>query len=87
MMPNSCNVLKKFWTRSWSRGRQIKVLLLKERVDAAGRLTTNELQKQTNTKRKRHPSDGVRGDGDRDRDDDIVEAGMPVATYRRKKRP
>jgi ATP-dependent RNA helicase DDX47/RRP3 len=61
-----------------------EVLLLRERVDEAARLTANELKEQGKTKRKRRASD--RDGDDRDRDDDVVEAGMPVAVHRRKRR-
>ncbi|THH18490.1 hypothetical protein EW146_g2511 [Bondarzewia mesenterica] len=57
-----------------------EVALLRERVDEAGRLAANELKDQA-TKgghgRKRRREDG--GDRDnKDRDDDVVEAGMPT---------
>jgi len=58
-----------------------EVLLLRERVDEAGRLTAKELKEQGQTKRKRHPNH--MGVDDRDRDDDVVEAGMPVTKHRR----
>jgi ATP-dependent RNA helicase DDX47/RRP3 len=58
-----------------------EVLLLRERVDEAGRLTAKELKEQGQTKRKHHPNH--RGIDDRDRDDDVVEAGMPATKHRR----
>jgi ATP-dependent RNA helicase DDX47/RRP3 len=55
-----------------------EVTLLRERVDEASRLVVNELKDQTKTgsgrKRRR---DGAPAADDVDRDDDIVEAGMP----------
>jgi len=58
-----------------------EVLLLRDRVDEAGRLTATELKEQGHTKRKRHPNHS--GVDDRDRDDDVVEAGMPAVKHRR----
>ncbi|ETW85993.1 hypothetical protein HETIRDRAFT_43950 [Heterobasidion irregulare TC 32-1] len=56
-----------------------EVALLRERVDEAGRLAANELKDQAvkgGRGRKRRREEG--GDRDnRDRDDDVVEAGMP----------
>lgn len=60
-----------------------EVVLLKERVDEAGRLAASELRDQSqNSKgggggRKRRKEEGASRD-DRDRDDDEVEAGMPT---------
>lgn len=60
-----------------------EVDLLRERVEEAGRLAATELKEQKlkggRGKRKR---DGYGGRDERDRDDDVVEAGMP-----KKKRP
>lgn len=54
-----------------------EVMLLKERVDEAGRLAVNELKEEakSNGGRKRRRDEG--GRDDKDRDDDVVEAGMP----------
>ncbi|KAG6376389.1 putative ATP-dependent RNA helicase rrp3 [Boletus reticuloceps] len=55
-----------------------EVMLLKERVDEAGRLAVNELKEEAKAnggkKRKRY---GGEARDDKDRDDDVVEAGMP----------
>ena len=55
-----------------------EVMLLRERVDEASRLAANELKDQGRAgfvkKRRR---DGARADDDLDRDDDMVEVGMP----------
>ena len=63
-----------------------EVALLRERVDEASRLAANELKDQARTglgnKRRR---DRASAADDVDRDDDMVEAGMP--SKRRKKRP
>jgi ATP-dependent RNA helicase DDX47/RRP3 len=57
-----------------------EVALLTERVNEAGRVAANELKEQralAGKSRKRRREDG--GDPDeRDRDDDVVEAGMPI---------
>ncbi|KAI0341747.1 DEAD-domain-containing protein [Trametopsis cervina] len=57
-----------------------EVALLKERVDEAGRLASNELKDQSKNggfgKKRRRNDDGG-GNDNRDRDDDTVEAGMP----------
>ena len=60
-----------------------EIALLRERVEEAGRLAATELREEgaTNGHRKRRKGD--RDDRDvRDRDDDMVQAGMP--TKRRK---
>lgn len=55
-----------------------EIALLRERVDEAGRLATTEMKDQNSGKsRKRRRGDGGGGKDDMDRDDDIVEAGMP----------
>ncbi|KAH9857042.1 DEAD-domain-containing protein [Lenzites betulinus] len=65
-----------------------EVALLRERVDEAARLATNEMKEQGirggHKKRKRGGEDG--GRGDMDRDDDVVEAGMPSHKKRGKGR-
>lgn len=55
-----------------------EVMLLKERVDEAGRLAVNELKEEarSNGGRKRRRDEGGARD-DKDRDDDVVEAGIP----------
>lgn len=61
-----------------------EVTLLRERVDEASRLAANELKDQArNGSRRKRRSDGVPAADDVDRDDDMVEAGMPS---RKKKR-
>ncbi|KAF8559836.1 DEAD-domain-containing protein [Imleria badia] len=55
-----------------------EVILLKERVDEAGRLAVNELKEEAKSNGgKKRRRDGGRGRDDKDRDDDVVEAGMP----------
>ncbi|KAH0827131.1 P-loop containing nucleoside triphosphate hydrolase protein [Lanmaoa asiatica] len=55
-----------------------EVILLKERVDEAGRLAVNELKEEAKSNGgKKRRRDGGGGRDDKDRDDDIVEAGMP----------
>ncbi|KAI0082760.1 DEAD-domain-containing protein [Panus rudis PR-1116 ss-1] len=56
-----------------------EVALLRERVDEAGRMASNELKEQGFGKsaRKRRRGDDSGGKDDVDRDDDVVEAGMP----------
>jgi ATP-dependent RNA helicase DDX47/RRP3 len=63
-----------------------EVALLKERVNEAGRVAVNELKERgakggDNRKRRREDS---RSRDDRDRDDDMVEAGMPVKRVKKK---
>ena len=58
-----------------------EVALLRERVDEAGRIAVNELKELKGQGRdggrKRRREEGG-GRDDRDRDDDMVEAGMPT---------
>lgn len=55
-----------------------EVILLKERVDEAGRLAVNELKDEAKSNGgKKRRRDGDVGRDDKDRDDDVVEAGMP----------
>jgi ATP-dependent RNA helicase DDX47/RRP3 len=61
-----------------------EVLLLRERVGEAARLTVNELKEQGKQRRKRHANH--RNDDDRDRDDDAVETEIPVTKHRRNER-
>jgi len=60
----------------WPASKE-EVMLLKQRVDEAGRLAINELKDQAKTGgKKRRREEGPTRD-DKDRDDDVVEAGMP----------
>lgn len=63
-----------------------EVTLLRERVDEASRLVINELKDQAkgNSGKKRRWDEGSAAD-DLDRDDDVVEAGIPLK--RKKRRP
>lgn len=55
-----------------------EVILLKERVDEAGRLAVNELKEEAKSNGgKKRRRDGGGGRDNKDRDDDVVEAGMP----------
>ena len=63
-----------------------EVTLLRERVDEASRLVVNELKDQARgSSGKRRFRDGVSAADDMDRDDDMVEAGIP--SKRKKRRP
>ncbi|EGO02207.1 hypothetical protein SERLA73DRAFT_178026 [Serpula lacrymans var. lacrymans S7.3] len=63
-----------------------EIALLTERVNEAGRIAANELKEQDSKGgRKRGRSDGG-GRDDKDRDDDVVEAGMPVNKKKMKNR-
>ena len=59
-----------------------EVALLRERVDEASRIATTELRQMSNNNRgpggrkRRYEESG--GKDDADRDDDVVEAGMPT---------
>ncbi|KAJ3726078.1 P-loop containing nucleoside triphosphate hydrolase protein [Lentinula raphanica] len=61
----------------WETDKE-EIALLKERADEACRLAANELKEQQHSskKRKRGGGEGT-GRDERDRDDDMVEAGMP----------
>jgi len=63
-----------------------EIALLRERVDEAGRLAATELREEGGKKghRKRRKGDGEDNDV-RDRDDDIVQAGMPGKKRRGKR--
>ena len=62
-----------------------EVTLLRERVDEASRLAANELRDQSRTgSAKKRRRGGTFSTDDADRDDDMVEVGMPS---KRKKRP
>jgi len=56
-----------------------EIALLKERVDEAGRVAAAELREQSakGGKGKKRSHDSRGGKDDKDRDDDVVEAGMP----------
>lgn len=54
------------------------VAALKERVEEAARLARAEMKDADGKGKKRHRSDNTGGKDDRDRDDDVVEAGMPL---------
>lgn len=59
-----------------------EIALLRERVEEASRLAVNELKDQAMSKngagwKKRRREDREGGTDSRDRDDDVVEAGMP----------
>lgn len=66
---------------------QEEVALLRERVDEAGRLATRELKDQAKEgkagKRKKR-DEGEDAHDNLDRDDDVVEAGMPTKRHRSK---
>jgi ATP-dependent RNA helicase DDX47/RRP3 len=63
-----------------------EVMLLKERVDEAARLAINELKEEAKAGgKKRRRGDGV-GRDERDRDDDVVEAGVPRKRHSKKGR-
>lgn len=63
-----------------------EVMLLKERVDEAARLAINELKEEAKTGgKKRKREDGV-GRDERDRDDDVVEAGVPKKRHSKRGR-
>ncbi|KIP08152.1 hypothetical protein PHLGIDRAFT_127191 [Phlebiopsis gigantea 11061_1 CR5-6] len=63
-----------------------EIALLRERVDEAGRAATNEIKDQAREGhgRKRRREGG--GKDERDRDDDVVEAGMPSGMKKKAKR-
>ncbi|PIL24145.1 transporter [Ganoderma sinense ZZ0214-1] len=68
-----------------------EVALLRERVDEAGRLAATEIKEQGikgghGKKRKRGGDEGGGGKDDMDRDDDVVEAGMPKMMKKSKAR-
>ncbi|KAF8652739.1 hypothetical protein AX16_004236 [Volvariella volvacea WC 439] len=61
-----------------------EIALLKERVEEAARVAVNQLKEEgTKGKRKRHEGNSK---DDRDRDDDVMEAGMPVKRKKSKSR-
>jgi len=64
------------------------IALLRERVEEAGRLAIKELKEMAKEGRgrKRHRDDETGGKDDVDRDDDVVEAGMPLRKQKTKRR-
>lgn len=64
-----------------------EVALLRERVEEAGRLAATELREEGMKKghRKRRKGDGDDHKDARDRDDDIVQAGMPTKKKKSKR--
>ena len=63
-----------------------EIALLRERVDEASRIATNELKdlmKSGHGKKRRRETEGTRDD--MDRDDDVVEAGIPTKKSRGRK--
>ncbi|KAG2078063.1 DEAD-domain-containing protein [Suillus decipiens] len=63
-----------------------EVMLLKERVDESARLAINELKEEAKAGgKKRKREDGI-GRDERDRDDDVVEAGVPRKRHSKKGR-
>ena len=56
-----------------------EIVLLRERVDEASRVATNELKDlaKSGHMKKRRRDEGEGGKDDMDRDDDVVEAGLP----------
>ncbi len=64
------------------------IALLRERVEEAGRLAIKELKEMAKEGRgrKRHRDDEAGSKDDVDRDDDVVEAGMPLRKQKTKRR-
>ena len=63
-----------------------EIALLRERVEEAGRLATTELREEGTKGGHRKRRKGDRDDRDiRDRDDDIVQAGMPTKKRKSKR--
>ncbi|KAJ8597958.1 DEAD-domain-containing protein [Rhizopogon salebrosus TDB-379] len=63
-----------------------EVMLLKERVDEAARLAINELKEEAKAGGKKRRRDDGGGKDERDRDDDVVEAGVPRKKHSKKGR-
>jgi len=63
-----------------------EVMLLKERVDEAARLAINELKEEAKAGGKKRRRDDGGGKDERDRDDDVVEAGIPRKKHSKKGR-
>lgn len=65
-----------------------EVALLRERVDEAARLAAKELKEQAKEGkgRKKRGREDVGSLDDRDRDDDVVEAGMSMRRLKKAKR-
>jgi ATP-dependent RNA helicase DDX47/RRP3 len=55
-----------------------EIALLRERVDEAGRLVAAELREETGKKGYRKRRKGDEDKDVRDRDDDVVQAGVPA---------
>ncbi|KIK59805.1 hypothetical protein GYMLUDRAFT_44264 [Collybiopsis luxurians FD-317 M1] len=64
----------------WETDKE-EVALLRERVNEACRLAANELKEQSSVKKRKRGGDSG-GRDDKDRDDDIVEAGMPSKKHK-----
>jgi len=63
-----------------------EIALLRERVDEAGRLAATELREEGGKKGHRKRRKGEGDDNDvRDRDDDVVQAGMPARKKKTKR--
>jgi len=69
----------------WSTDKE-EIALLRERVDEAGRLAATELREEGGKKghRKRRNGEGEDRDA-RDRDDDVIQAGMPARKKKSKR--
>ncbi|KAG1754505.1 DEAD-domain-containing protein [Suillus lakei] len=63
-----------------------EVMLLKERVDEAARLAINELKEEAKAGGKKRKRENGVGRDERDRDDDVVEAGVPRKRHSKKGR-
>ncbi|KAJ4000084.1 P-loop containing nucleoside triphosphate hydrolase protein [Lentinula boryana] len=66
----------------WETDKE-EVALLKERASEACRLAANELKEQQNSGKKRKRGGENGGRDNRDRDDDVIEAGMPSEKKRK----
>jgi ATP-dependent RNA helicase DDX47/RRP3 len=64
-----------------------EIALLRERVEEAGRLAASELREESTKKgyRKRRKGDVEDNKDARDRDDDVVQAGMPTKKKKHKR--
>lgn len=64
-----------------------EVALLRERVDEAGRVAASELREQAKEgKGRKRKRDNRADEQGRDRDDDVVEAGLPAKRHKKKRR-
>ncbi|KAI0288170.1 DEAD-domain-containing protein [Russula brevipes] len=69
----------------WSTDKE-EIALLRERVDEAGRLAATELREEGGKKGHRKRRNGEGEDRDvRDRDDDVIQAGMPARKKKSKR--